>query len=148
MSTPRVAQSKYPVTDAALRAAFDGFAPLERGALLSLRDQIFDTASTTPGVGALTETLKWNQPAYLTEQTKSGTTIRLGAGRAGYISVYTHCQTTVMSELGQMHPQAFVFEKNRAVHMPLSSTLPKDALHSLFHLALTYHQPRTTPAPQ
>jgi hypothetical protein len=37
----------------------------------------------TPGVGALHETLKWGQPAYLTPETRSGTTLRLGVPKSG-----------------------------------------------------------------
>ena len=139
MLTPPKTLNNYPFDDTALRTVFDGFPTEQRAVLLTLRDQIFEIASATPGVGTLTETLKWNQPAYLTDQTGSGTTIRLGAGRPDHVSVYTHCQTTVMSDLRLMHPDAFVFEKNRAVHMPVSVPLPKDALYSLFHQALTYH---------
>ena len=45
--------------------------------LMTLRALIFDVAAKTDGVGALDETLKWGEPAYLT-RSKSGSTIRLG----------------------------------------------------------------------
>ena len=51
-------------------------APRER--LLMLRALIFDTAARTPGVGAIDETLKWGEPAYVTAQSGSGSTVRLG----------------------------------------------------------------------
>jgi hypothetical protein len=50
--------------------------------LLALRRVIFATAAATPGVGVLTETLKWGEPAHVTAETASGSTIRLGWSRA------------------------------------------------------------------
>ena len=44
---------------------------------MALRGLVFDTAARTAGVGGLTEALKWGQPSYLTEQTGSGTTVRI-----------------------------------------------------------------------
>lgn len=43
-----------------------------------MRRLIVATAAETSGVGPLTEMLKWGEPAYLTEATVSGSTIRLG----------------------------------------------------------------------
>ena len=54
---------------------FASFPKQERKSLLSLRKLIFDVAANTDGVGDIQETLKWNQPADLTPQTKSGSII-------------------------------------------------------------------------
>ena len=51
----------------AVAAAFATFPVPVRDRLLHVRDLIFDTASQTDGVGALEETLKWGEPAYLTQ---------------------------------------------------------------------------------
>ncbi len=59
-------------------AVFAGFPERVRRRLLEVRDLIFETAADIEGVGPLTETLKWGEPAYLTGATGSGTTIRLG----------------------------------------------------------------------
>jgi hypothetical protein len=56
----------------------NGFPTPVRGRLLEVRSLIFDIAATSAGVGPLTETLKWGEPAYLTAATGSGSTIRLG----------------------------------------------------------------------
>ena len=58
-------------------AAFSGFPASVRARLLEVRDLIFETAVAIEGVGPLTETLKWGEPAYLTLATGSGSTIRL-----------------------------------------------------------------------
>ena len=45
--------------------------------ILDIRKLIFELASDDKRIGRITETLKWNEPAYLTDETKSGSTIRL-----------------------------------------------------------------------
>jgi hypothetical protein len=55
-------------------------------------------APATEGVGALEETLKWGQPAYLTRASRSGSTIRIGCRRADphTYAMYFHCQTDLV----------------------------------------------------
>ena len=52
--------------DPAVNAVIAGWQRPVREAALEVRHLIFDTASTLPQVGNLSEMLKWNQPAYLT----------------------------------------------------------------------------------
>lgn len=58
-----------------VRRRFDDYPQSVRPVMLRLRDLIYEVARATEGVGDLTETLKWGEPAYLTEKSKSGTTI-------------------------------------------------------------------------
>ncbi|MHA1572057.1 MAG: DUF1801 domain-containing protein, partial [Alphaproteobacteria bacterium] len=66
-------------------AVFDAYPAALRRRLMALRQLIFETAALSEGVGPLTETLKWGQPSYLTQQSGSGTTIRIDGikGQAG-----------------------------------------------------------------
>ena len=66
------------IENADVQQAFHEFPPEIRTKLLALRKLILDTAASIEGVGPIEETLKWGQPAYLTSQSKSGSTIRLG----------------------------------------------------------------------
>jgi hypothetical protein len=61
-----------------VKAAFAAYPGRVQARLLKVRDLIFKTAAEIEGVGPLKETLKWSEPAYLTEATGSGSTIRLG----------------------------------------------------------------------
>ncbi|MEO1238191.1 MAG: DUF1801 domain-containing protein [Pseudomonadota bacterium] len=106
------------------------------------RALIFQTASETNGVGPLTETLKWGQPSYLTEVTKSGTTIRLAARKPDGWGLYVHCQTSVMADFRAAVPNTFVFDGNRGVVFDDAPTQNEDALRVLIHGALTYHLAR------
>lgn len=125
--------------DPKVAAVFGGYSDRERRGLMALRALIFEVAEQTEGVGALEETLKWGQPAYLTSQTKSGSTIRLGISKQRDFALFTHCQTTIMSDFQALFPQGFDFEGNRAVHFDSDADLPKDELRLLIKSALTYH---------
>jgi hypothetical protein len=122
--------------------AFDALPPTARERLAQLRSLIFETAATTPGVGQLTETLKWGEPAYLTEATKSGSTIRLGVTRSdpARCAVYFNCKTTLVEEYRAAFSDVFAFEGNRAVLLDPASPLPRQALAQAIAMALTYRR--------
>lgn len=128
-----------PFADQQVEAAFASFPEPARQGLLTLRSLIFETAGAMPEVGALEETLKWGQPAYLTPATKSGSTIRLGRPKIGGFALYTHCQTTILAEFRSIFPDAFVYEGNRAIHFEDGADLPLATLELLIKRALTYH---------
>ena len=106
---------------------------------MTIRELIFDVAAETDGVGVIEETLKWGQPSYLTTETKSGSTLRLGAPREGGAAIYAHCQTTIISDFKGLFPDAFTFEGNRAVRFSADDDLNPGALSLLIKSALTYH---------
>ncbi len=126
--------------DAKVETAFAAFPERERRALLALRNLIFEVAASTPGVGPLQETLKWGQPAYVTPETKSGSTIRLGLPKSGGFAIYTHCQTSLISDFQTVFPDDFTYEGNRAIHFRDSAALEPDKIALLIRNALTYHQ--------
>lgn len=132
-------KAKPSFKDPDVKATFASFPASARTGLLALRRLIFETAAATPCVGALDETLKWGQPAYLTPETKSGSTIRLGVPKQGGFAIYTHCQTTILSDFRGMFPDGFVYEGNRGIHFKDSEALPLDELRLLIRSALTYH---------
>lgn len=128
-----------PIADPKVAAAFEVFAPDEREMLLQLRRLIFEVAAETKGVGRIEETLKWGQPAYLTPETKSGSTIRLGVPKSGGIAIFAHCQTSIISDFDAVFPGDFTLDGNRAVLLPTDADLPLDALRMLIRSGLIYH---------
>lgn len=125
--------------DPAVEAAFNAFPEPERAGLLELRELILTTAAETPEAGRIEETLKWGQPAYLTPETKSGSTIRLGLPKTGGFAIYTHCQTSLISDFQALFPDEFTYEGNRAIHFESGTPLPLEPLRLLIKSALTYH---------
>ncbi len=113
--------------------------PLRRP-LLHLRTLIFDTAKATPGTGAIDETLKWNVPAYLTVEPKSGTTIRISADqKKNQYGLYVHCQTSLIEQFRRLYPDKFSFQKNRAIIFNRDDQIAEDELRHCIAMALTYH---------
>lgn len=117
---------------------FDTY-PIEiRKNLLYIRKLIFDIASESDNIGELEETLKWDQPSYLTSKPKSGTTIRLGfIGLAEY-AIYVHCQTTLIAEFKEVYPE-LNYEGNRAIILDSRKNLPIKTIKHFLYLALSYH---------
>jgi hypothetical protein len=129
-----------PFDDPNVERAFSAFPSAAREGLLQLRTLIFDVAARTEGVGRLEETLKWGQPAYLTSETKSGTTIRLGCPNEGGLAIYVHCQTRIVADFQAIFPKDFAYEGNRAIHFASADNLPADKLELFIKSALTYRR--------
>lgn len=137
-------RAEVPAMPPHVAEVFAGFPPEARQRLLELRALIFATADSRPEVGSLTETLKWSEPAYLTEETRSGSTLRLGWRRATPANVYLYfnCQTDLVSSFRALFDDQLVFEGNRALALAMSSPLPRTPLTIFIEAALTYHLER------
>ena len=111
----------------------------------ALRALIYETAAETDKVGPLTETLKWGEPAYLTESPRTGTTIRLGWDAVGQaVSLYVHCQTTLVKEWRDLYETELELIDNRQLRLPTDRALPRAALKHCIAMALTYHSRKRT----
>ena len=102
---------------------------------------IFGVARAHTEIGPLTETLKWGEPAYLTEATGSGSTIRLGCTKTEpvYCAIFLNCRTHLIDTYRSLYPQDLKFEGNRAIVLDPTVDWPVDALEHCIGLALTYH---------
>lgn len=135
--------------DPAVRAVFEAQPPALRAALLELRGHVLAAAAATPGVGELTETLRWGEPAYLPVQPRIGTTVRINAikGSADRYAAYFHCQTTLLESFRHLYAGALEFEGNRAILFRVGEAIPADAVRHCLALALSYHlKPRVAAA--
>ena len=128
-----------PFQNDAVKNTFAGFSETARPGLLELRRLIFDVAETE-NVGRIEETLKWGQPAYLTPESKSGTTLRLGVPKAGGYALFVHCQTSIISDARLVFADAFTYDGNRAVLFNAQSEIAIAPLALLIAQALTYHR--------
>lgn len=132
--------NEYPMPES-VSDVFTSYPPATRRQLSALREMIFKVAAQTDGVGALEETLKWGQISYLTPDTKSGTTIRIGAAEDddGKVSLFVHCQTTLIETFRQLYGEVFEFEGTRSIRFSMDRELPVKALEDCIAQALTYH---------
>jgi Domain of unknown function (DU1801) len=127
-------------------AVFAAYPPSIRDKLMFLRQLIFDTAKSTAGIGEVQETLKWDQPSYLTPESKSGTTIRIDwikphskPGAHAQYAIYFHCQTNLVDTFRTLFPSEFRYQGNRSIVFDERDEIAVDALRHCIEMALTYH---------
>jgi hypothetical protein len=143
-SLDAVNDSRPPAMPTDVAGAFSAFPERVRVRLLEVRRLIFETAANIQGVGPLTETLKWGEPAYLTEASGSGSTIRLGwlPSSEHECAVLFNCRTTLVDDFRSQFPRVFAYEKNRVILLDPSKPLPEAPLSTCLGMALTYHRRR------
>ena len=131
-----------PFNNVNVEYVFVSYPPNLRDKLLALRELIFETADSTKSVGELEETLKWGEPAYITSQTKSGSTVRIDRKKSNsaQYAMYFNCQTNLIDTFRTLFPSEFKFEGNRAIIFNASDAVPMDALAFCIATALTYHR--------
>jgi hypothetical protein len=129
-----------------VQSVFKAYPPALRAKLMALREMLFDTAAGTEGVGTLTETLKWGQPSYLTEETGSGTTVRIDRLKAadGY-AVYFHCQSGLVGRFRELYPETCRYDGKRAIVFAAGDRLPARELRHCLALAFTHHSRKKKP---
>ncbi|MDR6662639.1 hypothetical protein J2W51_005229 [Tardiphaga robiniae] len=112
---------------------------------MALRQLIFETAAGIEGVGPLDETLKWNQPSYLTTATGSGSTIRIDRIKdTNRYAIYFNCNTNLVETFRSLYPESLNYGGNRSIILGLDDP-PEIALRHCVGLALTYHRSKRKP---
>ncbi len=142
VTNPRTGPKVKPFDGDAVAEAFDAYPPNMRPKLSALRFLIFETAASTDGVGVLEETLKWGEPAYLTSESGSGSTVRIGwkSSKPSQYAMYFNCQTNLVESFRTLFPDELEFEGNRAIVFDESDVVPADSLSICIAAALTYHR--------
>lgn len=113
-----------------------------RAPLLALRRLVFQTAAEDDRIGPLVETLKWGEPAYLTQASGAGTTLRLGWKRAmpGHFGMFFNCRTRVSDQIKEMFPDVFTFDGTRGLLFKVGDVVPQHEVKICMGLILTYHK--------
>lgn len=134
------ANNTREIADPDVAAVFAAYSPQMRKRLTQLRKLILATAADTPGVGKLEEMLKWNEPAYLTTESKSGSTIRINriSNSDSTYAMYFNCKTNLVDSFRTLFPDTFSFQGNRAIEFDLDDDVPPE-LKICISMALTYH---------
>lgn len=117
-----------------IKAVFDA---LPDG-LLQLRALIFGVANGLPEIGALSEELRWGQPAYVTSK-RAGASLRLGVPKVGGFALYTHCQTPLIADFSTAFPGMDKVEGTRAIVFDDPSRIDPVRHAMLIRSVLTYH---------
>jgi Domain of unknown function (DU1801) len=136
------ARSQTRIANPAVAAVFAQYPDKLRQRLLSLRGLILETAKETPRVGKLEETLKWNEPAYLTSESKSGSTIRIHRkpNSDTRYSMYFNCNTNLVDSFRTLFPTTFRYQGDREIEFDVAAKVPVEELKICIAMALTYHR--------
>ena len=128
-----------PTLPGPVAAVFACYPSVARDRLLAIRQMVFVEADLL-NAGPLSETLKWGEPAYLTEASSSGTTIRLAWSpkTPDICKLLVNCRTSLVDEFRDRFGDMLSFEGDRAICLPLEGPLPDMALRGCIRLALTY----------
>lgn len=125
---------------AELKSKFDLFSPIHKKKLLFLRQLIFDTASQLKEIEKLTETLKWNEPSYVSSKPKVGSPIRINTIKnSDEYAIFFNCSTSLISTFKQIYPDTFNYRGSRAIIFNINEKIPVKELTHCISLALTYH---------
>ncbi len=127
--------------NANVKHKFDSYPKPIRTKIEHLRALILDVAENTDGVGKLEETLKWGEPAYLTSESKSGTTIRIDwkPKFPEQYCLYVNCKTTLIDRYRSLFPE-LQFEGDRAIVFKVDEVLPENEVKACIEMALNYHR--------
>lgn len=141
---------KIPEIPIKVLRVFSSYQTDHQTILLKIRQLIFETASTDKCIGPLTETLKWGEPAYLTEETKSGSTLRLGISKDSQgPAVFVSCNTALIQNFKQLGSDSLSFIPPREISFPEWKDDVCEALRRCIYMTLTYHlnkKSKVTPA--
>ena len=133
--------AKPPFKNPAVKTVFTNYPKKLQDKLLFLRNLVYKIAAKTEGIGELEETLKWGSPGYLTNQSKSGTTLRIDriGSQAGKYGMFVHCQTSLVGSFKKIYGDAFDYDGNRGIILDERDDIPVKEISHFIYLALTYH---------
>ena len=123
---------------------FDNYPDTVRKKLIALRKLIIESAVEIDEVTLLEETLKWGEPAYLTEY---GSTIRIGwkSKSPDQYGMYFQCTSRLVETFRVIFKNTFEFEGKRAIIFQMENEIPAEELQYCVKAALTYHKVKHLP---
>lgn len=108
-------------------------------AALQVRDWVFEIAASDSEIGSIKEDLKWGEPAYLTNQTNSGTTLRINQKKnaPNFFAIYVNCKTDLVENFKNIFPN-LKYEGTRAIVFDAAFPLPENEIKTIIAMVLRY----------
>lgn len=106
-----------------------------------LRRIILQTADQIENI-TIVETLKWGEPSWLPDRPRIGSTLRAAwkPERPDHLSLFVNCSTTIAATMQEIYPNAFFYERNRALHFSLNMAAPEAAIAHCAAITFIYHR--------
>lgn len=126
-----------------VQAKFKSYPKSARVYLEKVRKLILKTAAEEE-LGDVEETIKWGEASY---RVQGGTSIRIDwkPTEPDAIKVFFHCQTRLIETFREIYPTDFKYEGNRAIVIPLTTSIEQLPLGHCISLALKYHSLKDLP---
>ncbi|MCY4101293.1 MAG: DUF1801 domain-containing protein [Rhodobacteraceae bacterium] len=124
--------------DPNVEITFYEFPEPRRELLFDLRDMIYRVSEADERIGDLSEELRWGDPSYITTQTNSGSTVRLGLFGKTKVVLLFHCKTSLVEDFKQKYSNELEYSKNRVIVIDPLSVPPTEILENCIHASLTY----------
>ena len=127
-----------PFKDDNVKIKFDSYPNDIKQKLLKLRELVYDVATDENTITNIEETLKWNEPSYIT---KNGSTLRMDwkKTKPDQYSMYFNCKTKLVKTFRELFSDRFQFKGDREIIFKKDDTLDLEALKYCILLSLTYH---------
>lgn len=132
------------LSDPRVKEVFNHYPDFVQNQMLELRDLVLKTANDIEGLEELEETLKWNEPSYLT---KFGSTLRMDwkKKKPDQYAMFFSCSSSLIPTFKAVFQNKFKFEGDRAIIFNLNDSIPINELKQCIKLALTYHKVKHLP---
>ncbi|NER16173.1 DUF1801 domain-containing protein [Spongiivirga citrea] len=126
-------------TNSKVKEIFDHYPENVQAKMNHLRALVLEVAASIDGLNSIEETLKWNEPSYLT---MNGSTLRMDWKQKSpdQYAMYFSCSTKLVPTFRKIYKGVFNFEGNRAIVFKLNEQIPETELKHCIQLALTYHK--------
>ncbi len=109
-----------------------------------LRKLILESAASIETIHDVEETLKWNEPSYLT---KKGSTIRIDwkEKTPDQYAIYFKCTSKLIPTFRETYGDLFTYDGNRAIIFTIHEKIPEPELKECISAGLTYHHIKHLP---
>jgi len=126
-------------TNLEVDVVFANYPDTVRDKMVQLRKLIIETASETAGISSLEETLKWQEPSYIT---KYGSTLRIDwkEKTPNQYAMYFQCTSRLVDTFRMVFDHKFQFEGQRAIVFSLDEKIPIYELKECIKATLRYHK--------
>ncbi len=133
--------NKIKKPPAYIQAVLDTYPKAVQTKLLTLRQLIFEVAEQDSEIGAIIETLKWNEPAFVTKP-KTGTTIRIAwhSKRPNEYGLYVPCTTSLINKFKRKFKNKYTYDGTRGIIFNVDEKPSVSDMRQFIKETLLYHK--------
>lgn len=126
------------VTDPKFEEKIENYPDTVKQKMENLRKLVRIVAQECENIDKLVETLKWNEPSFIT---KHGSTLRMDwkEKTPNQYAMYFQCSSRLVDTFKMIFENKFQYEGNRAIIFQLDQDIPIAELNECIKATLNYH---------